>query len=329
MTRDEGIANSGPQHTLGFDRREFIRKLLAIGVGAPAAMGLAGALSGCDTFTGQAAGGTGTLQEVVNKCLADLQALLNEVRVAESADDETREGWLDVINRVSRDLWAAVADAGQAERHAAVHPEMTDYLARLDEWEVPLRTPQEVRQWTLADLHAAAARTATILNAHPTADVPALMIFVLIGCLVRPFWDDSMIYGTALSASDEDTENVAAQVYNALRDMWSGKADSSRVNPADFSPLELPMVSLCVSMLEGLTMMWLWAIMCNVAEDPSMYFAYIFLMVLLMMLSGYDRSSYLRNQAQFGPGQRRPQVARLTRLQGPGDQLVQRPLRLQ
>lgn len=272
------------------DRREFIRKLLVAGIGAPAALGLTGVLAGCDTSSGVGGGvPVQTLQQVVNQGLGELQAVRDDILNGGDESDAVRQGWLDAINSMVRDLWEAVGAADDAERRGAVHPDMQEYMDRLNDWEVPLRTPVEVPQWELQDFADAGLRAAAILNAQAGADVRRLLIFVLMGCLFRRTWADNQIFGTALGAADGDTEGRAGQLYDTMHGLWLAKqGGASDVQTACYWDIEDVAIEIALEFLESIGMLWLWEIMCNVSEDAAMYFAFELGMFLMMMFSGPD-----------------------------------------
>lgn len=266
------------------DRRAFMCRVMAAGVGMPAALGLLSGLTGCDSATEAA------LLELVTQARATLANLQQEVLNTPNPTDATRQGWLNQINQLVADLWEAIAGAGDAERRGAVHPDMQAYLDRLDEWEIPLRTPEVVPQWSLQDLSDAAARARQILTDHPEADVRALALFVLIGCLLRPLWDDAQIYFTAVSAQQDDAEDASGRLFDLMYAAWqAAQPAGGEMRPAClWGTMEDQAINLGLSLLAATGMLWLWWILCNVAEDLAMYLAYSLGMTLLMVMSPTD-----------------------------------------
>jgi len=289
----QDLTDADRRETAGLDRREFMRRLLMAGLGAPVALGALGAITGCDTVTGEpGGGGDETLQQVVTRGVNELQAVRDDIRNATEESDAIRQGWLNRINTAVRDTWDAVAAASDAQRRAAVHPDMQRYLQRLDEWEVPLRTPQQIPQWSLNDLGAAATRTASILQAHPEANARVMLGFVLFGCLLRPLWPDGQIWATAVPAQQGDTDDASGQLYDMIHGAWqatqqaparSGQSaampargsggEEPAVRPAHFWDFEDYLLDLALDYLEAIGLLWFWEILCNISEDLAMYFA--------------------------------------------------------
>ncbi len=287
MSRDAGTDLPGGD-VRRLDRREFLRKLIAAGIGLPAALALAGGLTGCGGHgilvppdDGAPGPGPQGLAQAVQAGLAELQAILAEMRAASpNIDQAMRDGWLARLNALAAQVWNAAAAATPAGVQANVHPDAADLDARLHEWETPYDFSGAAPQWTAAMLDGAVDRAFDILQAHPGADFRALFVYIAIGCALHASMLDDEIYFTAMAAAQEDTEGKSGQLLDMV--LASVQAQTaSEMSPACYE-LFLDPEHLGLYILIDCGMYWLFALMCAVSRELALFFAFQLGLLLLM-----------------------------------------------
>ena len=304
MSDDRLKETPGDDDARTCDRRDFLRKLIAAGVGIPAALTLSGGILGCDGDgiltppNGIVGPGPGPapqgLAAAVQAGLAELNAIFAEMQAASpNITEAMREGWLARVNALAAQVWNAAADASAAEIQAAVHPDMADYDARLHEWEVDYDFSGAAPQWTMETLDGAIARAIAILDAHPGSDLRALFIFVVIGCAIYSSWTDDDIYYTALAAAEEDTEGKAGQLLDMVVTSIQSQT-ASEMSPACFELFFEP-AAVGIEFLKSIGLYWLWALMCQISSDLALFLAFLLGLVLLMCIAPGPAEDMLRD----------------------------------
>jgi len=287
------------------DRRDFLRKLIAAGVGVPAALALSGGLLGCDgggilVPPGNDGPGPGPqgLGRAVAAAQAEMQTILAEMRAASpNIDQAMRDGWLARLNALAAQIWNAAAGASQAEIKANVHPDMTALDARLVGWEVPYDFSGAAPQWTTAMLDGAVDRAFAILQAHPEADFRALFVYVAIGSALHASMSDDDIYFAALTAAQEDTEGAAGQVIDSVLESLRAQT-ASEMSPACYDVFLGGPETLGLALLQACGMNWLFALMCSISRDLAIFLAFALGMLLLMCTNPAVAEEALRDIAE-------------------------------
>ena len=205
------------------DRREFLRKLLTVALGAPLAVGALGGLAGCDTYSGVPGGGgggngggdVGALGAEVVKARADLQTLLDEL--VDGKIDDTLMPLATALARLNAILarfWQALAGASDADIRANVHPDMEQYAAQLDGWSVPINLPGTAPQYSAADFTQASNAARAELAGLPGGEMAAQWVFAAWLFLTNEeAVADDLVGVFAGLADDEDTADNAVAVY--------------------------------------------------------------------------------------------------------------------
>ncbi len=202
------------------DRREFLRKMLTVALGAPLAVGALGGLAGCDTYSGVPGGGggnggggdVGALGAEVVKARADLQALLDELVDGKINDTlMALDTALARLNAILARFWQALAGASDADIRANVHPDMEQYAVQLDGWSVPIDLPDAAPQYSAADFtQASDAARAELAQ----GDMAAQWVFAAWLFLTNEEAVDGNLVGAFAGGADaDDAANNAVGVY--------------------------------------------------------------------------------------------------------------------